>query len=98
MRDAGSDGVVAFEFAVEGREVDAEDVGGAGLVLVGGGEGFEDVAALDFGEGGAEAVGVADGLAGGGVADARGEAVEVYRLGAQGEGALDGVLEFADVA
>ena len=53
--------VVPFQFSVQGREVDAEDVGGAGLVVVDGGEGVEDVAAFDFVEGGAEAVGVEDG-------------------------------------
>ena len=88
-----SDGVVALEFAVEGREVYAEDVGGAGLVVVDGGEGVEYVAALDLFECGAQAVGVAYG---GGVARrvayAWREAVEVEYRAAQCEGALDGVL------
>lgn len=73
-----SDGVVAFEFSVQRGEVYAEDVGGAGLVVVDGGEGVEYVAAFDLLKSGAEAVGVAYG--GGvacGVAHARREAVEV---------------------
>lgn len=48
-----SDGIVAFEFSVQRGEVYAENVGGAGLVVVDGGEGVEDVAALDLFECGA---------------------------------------------
>src|ERR671935_137708 len=62
------------------------------------GERVEDVAALDLGERGPEAVGVAHGgRLPRGVADAGREAVERDRVPAQGEGALDGVLQFADV-
>src|ERR1051326_173421 len=92
-------GVVSLQLSVERREVNAEDVGGARLVLVDGGERVEDVAALGFGERGAQAVGVAHGgrLARG-VAHARREAVEVNAFAAQSEGALDRVLKLADVA
>ncbi len=78
-----SDGVVAFEFSVQRGEVYAEDVGGAGFVVIDGGERVEDVAAFDLFKSRAEAVGVAYG---GGVArcvaDARRQAVEVERRSA----------------
>jgi hypothetical protein len=47
------DRIVTFELAIQRREVYAEDVGGARLVLIDGREGLKDVAALDLFERGA---------------------------------------------
>src|SRR5207237_3521361 len=53
--------VVTFQLTIERRKINAEDVGGAGLVLVDGGERLKQVATLDIGERGAQAIGVAHG-------------------------------------